>query len=146
MGRQDPRRHHRLHERSRAADGTVTPAVVTEISRAVSEGWTRPIANSRANATAKDIAPKVESVRLNLWQRFCAKVATGFAALGFTGSSLSGYFQTAQEKLAVVHSAFSKIPPEVWFLIVGLVAAVVWYFSTRAAQASAKDYNVGRLN
>lgn len=127
-------------------NGGPTPAINEVVSAALVEGWTRPIADTRATATAKDIAPKVESVRLNLWQRFCAKVAAGGAAVGFTGSSLSSYFDSAQDKLQIVHRAFAKIPPEVWFFIVGIVAALVWYASTRAAQASAKDYNTGRLN
>lgn len=135
-----------MNDRGQPTDGNFTPAVTNEINKAIAEDWSRPIAPARANATAKDIAPKVESVRLNLWQRFCAKVAAGFAAIGLTGSGLSSTFETVQQKMQGVHDLFAKIPPEVWFLIVGGVAALVWYASTRAAQASAKDFNTGRLN
>ncbi len=108
--------------------------------------WTRPISPHRANATPKEIAHKVESVRVSLWGQFIAKIAAGFAAVGVTGSTISGAFQSAQDAFAPIHNLFAKIPPEVWFLLMGFVACSVWYVTNRAAQASTKDYNTGRLS
>lgn len=108
--------------------------------------WSRPIAPERANAKPTDLAPKNEAVRVNLWQKFGAQITAAVAGLGFTGSTISSAFTDVQSKLAPVHEAFAKIPPEIWFAIVGIVAVATWYASTRAASATTKDYNTGRLS
>lgn len=145
-----------MNDRGRSPDGLTTDygfvnpdarAVVTsEISRAVQDRWTRPIAPSRANATEKDIAPNVESVKVSLWGRFTAKIAAGFAAVGLTGSTISSAFQSVQDTFYPVRNFFAHIPPEVWFIVIGIVAGAVWYVTNRAAKAATKDYNTGRLN
>lgn len=127
-------------------NGGPTPAINTAISAALAEGWTRPISERRASATEKDIAPQVEAVKQSLWQRFGAKVAAGIAGLGFTGSSLSSAFETVRDKLEVVHDGFARIPPEIWFLIVGGVALLVWYSANRSTKATVAAYNTGKIN
>jgi peptidoglycan hydrolase-like protein with peptidoglycan-binding domain len=145
-----------MNDRGKSPDGLTndsgftSPAASTvvsnEINGAIAENWSRPIAASRANATAKDIAPKVEAVRQSLWQRFWAKVGAGFAAIGLTGSSLSSTFDSVRDKLETVHGYLAKVPPEIWFVTIGLVAALVWYSASKAASSSVKDFNTGRLN
>jgi lysozyme family protein len=135
-----------MNDRGQKTDGNFTPEVSAELSKALTEGWTRPIAPARANANAKDLSPKVEVVRQTLLQRFWAKISATFAALGFAGSSISSYWHQTVENLQPVHNFLSGIPPEVWFLIVGLVAGVTWYISTRATDAAVKDFNTGRIN
>jgi hypothetical protein len=122
------------------------PVLSREIAKAKKERWSRPIAPARANATPQDLAPKVETVRVSLWGRFSAKVAGGFAAIGLTGSTISSAFQSVQDTFYPVRNFFSKIPPEVWFLLMGVVAALVWYVTNKTAQSATKDYNTGRLN
>lgn len=117
-----------------------------EITQAKADGWTRPIAPSRANATPAEIAPKVETVRVSLWGRFTAKIAAGFAAVGLGGSTVSSAFQSVQDTFYPVRNFFAKIPPEAWFILMGIVACSVWYVTNRAAKAATKDYNTGRLN
>lgn len=117
-----------------------------EIAQVKADGWTRPIAPSRANAQPKDIAPKVEAVRVSLWGQLTAKIAAGFAAVGITGSGISSIFQSVQDTFYPVRNFFSKIPPEVWFGLMGVTALAVWYVTNRAAKAATKDYNTGRLN
>lgn len=133
-------------DRAVDADADLGPTLNNEIAKAKIEGFTRPIAPARANATPKDIAPKVEAVKVSLWGRFSAKVAAGLAALGFTGSSMSDTFGTVRDKLSPVQGAFDAVPGSVWFLLMLLVAGGVWYFTDRAAKAATKDYNTGRLN
>jgi hypothetical protein len=108
-----------MNDRGQPTDGTITPAVTAEINKAIAEKWSRPIAPSRANATAKDIAPKVEAVRQSLWQQFWAKIGAGFAAIGLTGSSLSSAFDGVRDKFESVHGYLAKVPPELWFVIFG---------------------------
>lgn len=145
-----------MNDRGRSPDGLTTDygfvspdarsVVTSELSRAIQEGWSRPIAPDRANATPKDLAPRVETVKISLWGRFSAKIAAGFAALGFGSSSVSNTFSEVRYKLAPVQDFFSSIPTPVWFLLMGIVAVAVWYFTDRAAKAATKDYNTGRLN
>jgi lysozyme len=117
-----------------------------EIALAKSEGWSRPISPTRANATPRDIAPKVEAVKVSLWGRLTAKIGAGIAALGFGGSTVSDTFATVQYKMSPLREFFDSIPASVWFLLMGVVAAAVWYITDRAAKAGTKDYNTGRLN
>lgn len=135
-----------MNDRVNPTDGSFTPAVTAEVNKALTEGWSRPIAPSRANATAKDIAPKVEAVRVSLWQRLWAKIAAGFAAVGFTGSSLSSSFDWVKNQMSGIRGFFAQIPPEFWFLAMGVVALLVWYASSKAAESAVKEYNIGRIN
>lgn len=135
-----------MNDRGQPTDGTFTPAVSIELNKALAENWSRPIAPARANATAKDIAPKVEVVKQTLWQRLSAKIVAGFAAIGLTGSSLSSAFDTVRMKLEPVRMFLKDIPPEVWFVSIGLVAALVWWLSNRGINSAVKDYNTGKIN
>jgi lysozyme len=133
-------------DRGITAPAEMGDALDNALSDAKQDGFKRPIAASRANATPKDIAPHVESVRLTLWQRFGAKVATAAAGLGLTGSSLSSMFQSVKDKMQPLQDALGSIPPSVWMLAALGVAVAVWYFTDRAAKATAKDFNTGKLN
>lgn len=135
-----------MNDRGAATDGTFTPAVSAELNKALSENWSRPIAPSRANATAKDLAPKVEVVKQNLLQRLWAKVLAGFAAIGLTGSSLSSAFETIRYKLEPLRTFLKDVPPEVWFISIGLVSALVWWLANRGINSAVKDYNTGKIN
>jgi hypothetical protein len=116
------------------------------ISQAVSQKFSRPIAESRANAQPTDIAPKVETVRVSLWGKFSSKIIAALGALGFTGSTVPQSFTWAKETFQPVQDAFNTIPGSVWFLAVVLVAVGAWYVTDRAAKAATKDYNTGKLN
>lgn len=135
-----------FNDRGVNAPSEMGPVLSNEIAKAKREGWTRPIAPSRANATPKDIAPKVEAVQASLWGRFSAKVAAGAAALGLTGSTISDTFSSVKTATQPIHDALNAVPGSVWFLLVLLTAGAVWYFTNRAANASTKDYNTGRLS
>lgn len=135
-----------MNDRGQPTDGTFTPAVSAELNKALSENWSRPIAPSRANATAKDIAPKVEVVNQSLWQRFSAKVVAWLAGIGLTGSTLSSTFETVKDKLEPVRNMLGKIPPEAWFISIGIIAGLIWWLSNRGINSAVKDYNTGKIN
>lgn len=122
------------------------PTLNNEIARAKRDGWSRPIAPSRANAKPADVAPKIESVRVSLWSKLYSQIGAAAAALGIGGSTISSVYSSAQGTLSPVHDALSKVDPVVWLSIIGLISLAVWYATNRAAKAATKDYNTGRTN
>lgn len=135
-----------MNDRGQPTDGSFTSAVSAELNKALGENWSRPIAPARANATAKEIAPKVEAVKQTLRQRLVAKISTGLATIGLTGTTLSSAFETVRDKLEPFRAFLKTIPPEVWFLALIAVAALVWWLSNRSIDSAVKDYNTGKIN
>lgn len=116
------------------------------LSAAVAEGWSRPIAPSRANATAQDIAPKVEAVRQSLWQRFVAKVTGAGAGLGVLATGAASQFGSVNEQISPVKEFFTSVPGWAWFAIIAAAALALYLSSNRTALATTSDYNTGKIN
>lgn len=138
-----------LNDRGRSdisVNGGLTPEINKVISDALSEGWTRPIAASRAKATEKDLAPKVESVRQNLWQRFTAKIATIGGGIGALASGASSNLDNANSYLTPIKQFFADTPGWVWFALAALVGALIWSLANKSVKATVTDYNTGKLN
>ena len=112
----------------------------------MADHWTRPISETRANATAADIAPQNVAVQQTLWQRMGAKIA-GFGAAGTAAATgVSNQFGSVDDKISPFKRFFSHVPAEVWFLLIAGIAFLVWYSANKATQATVKDYNTGKLN
>lgn len=130
--------------------GQLTPELKAEIAKASAERlpdgtpWTRPISPTRANATAKDIAPKVASVNANWYQKLIAWVMGLPALVGAGVKALFG--NDPSSYIGQVKDVLASIPTEFWLLgVAGLAAAV--YFAAKVAQdATVKDYNEGKIN
>lgn len=127
-------------------NGGITPAIEEAISEAREEGWTRPISTTRATATAKDIAPKVEAVRQSLWQRLVAKVTGAGAATGAAAMGAASQFGAVNEQLSPVKDFFASVPGWAWFALVATAALALYLSSNRTALATTSDYNTGKIN
>lgn len=135
-----------LNDRHVQAEASVSPVVTDAISAALAEGWTRPISEKRANATAVDIAPKVEAVRQSLWQRLVAKV-TGAGAGGVAVvTGVGSQFGAVNDKLSPIKEFFANIPGWAWFALIAFAALAVWLSANKAAVATVNDYNTGKIN
>jgi lysozyme len=134
------------HDRGVSAKPAIDQTLVDALQDAQQDGWQRPISAARANTRPEDLKHSNDAVRLSLWQRLWAKVAVAAGGLGLGGTTLSDTFTGIKYKLQPVEDMFHSIPGSVWFMLMIIVAGAVWYASTRAAQATAKDYNSGRLN
>lgn len=135
-----------MNDRGKQTDGNVTPAVTDEVSKAINESWTRPIAPARANATAAEVAPKVEAVRQSLWQRLGAKVAAG---LGFGVTAISGTsdnFAALNDKVSPIKQFFISVPGWAWGILIVAIAAGIWYSANKSTKATVQDYNSGKIN
>lgn len=130
--------------------GRITPELKAEIAKAKSEKlpdgspWTRPIATTRANATAKDIAPKVASVNATWYQKLLAYVLGLPAAAGAGLKSLFGDDTTSY--IGKIKEVLSAIPTE--FYLLGIVGLAIGIFAAAkiAQDATVKDYNEGKIN
>ena len=126
----------------------VRPKLLVEIAKAEAENFQRPIGPEREDATAIEIAPKVEPIRETIWSRFLAKlqaIGTGVAAL-FWG--LISWFQD-NETLGPIIELVSIIPNWAWIGLVltamGIISGLIWR-SQRKAEASVLDlHHTGKL-
>lgn len=145
-----------MNDRGKSPDGLMTDAgfataaagaaVTAEVSKAVAEGWTRPIAPARANASAKDIAASVPAVQQTLWQRLAAKVTGWFSAIGLTFTGASGYFDTIRQKVQPIREFVTDIPPVLWFALLGGAALLLYLSANKATNSIVEDKRSGRLN
>jgi peptidoglycan hydrolase-like protein with peptidoglycan-binding domain len=145
-----------MNDRGKSPDGLTTDAgwvsqaaraiVTDEVGRAIDEGWSRPIAPSRANATAKDIAPQVEAVRQSLWQRFIAKLAgTGAGGVALV-TGVGSQFGSVDAQMSPVKQYFANVPGWAWFSLIALAALAVFLSANKSQNATVKDYNTGKIN
>lgn len=135
-----------MNDRGKEPIGKVTAEFRAELSKAVNERWTRPIADRRANATAKDIAPKVASVNQLWYQKLFAYIigAPAFLTAGFKTvfgdqGSPSGYIEA-------IKNFFGMIPPEFYWAAVGGLAIAIFIQAKRAQDATVKAYQRGEIN
>lgn len=135
-----------MNDRGQPTDGAFTPAVTTEIGQAKAEGWTRPIAEARANVSAKDLAPAVPAVQQTLWQRLAAKV-TGWGAMVLAAlKGASDYFDGLREKVQPVMDFFTDVPGWLWLLGIGGAALLLYLSANKATNSIVEDKRSGRLN
>lgn len=132
--------------------GKLTEELKLELSRAKAERlpsgepWSRPIAPARANATAKDIAPKVESVNQTWYAKLWAYVVGIPAAATGLFKSLFGDYNDPSSYIYQVKSFFGAIPVEYYAFVVAGFAGLILYQATKAQNATVKGYNEGKIN
>jgi hypothetical protein len=130
--------------------GRITPELKAELAAAKADRlpdggpWTRPISPTRANATAKDIAPKVASVNATWYTKLLAWVmglpaAAGAGIKALFGDEPGSYLSQAQGFL-------SSVPAEFWLLGLALLALGVFLAAKAAQDATVKAYNEGKIN
>lgn len=125
------------NDRHLAGEGLIDAELLNQVARAKAEGFTRPIAEARKNATAETLAPKLKEVaaskmgeRVGFW-----------ATIGMTLSSIitgAGAFAgDAIEWISKVKDVVGDLPLSVY--VAGMFGiALVMYFVTRKA-GEAKD-------
>lgn len=139
-----------LGDRGVIAAAGISPALSAEIAKAKAENWSRPVAPSRAYATAKDIAPKVEAVKQNAWSRFWSKVlavpSTAGAATWGVVSNIPAANDAASPYIAMGKEYVSSVPGWVWLLVIAAVGFAIWRSTNKSEAATVADYQTGRLN
>ena len=126
--------------------GKLTPELKNEVSAARSENWSRPIAPARANATAKDIAPKVESVNQTWYTKLWAYVmGIPAAAIAFF-KNIFGDYNDPTSYIYQVKSFFGAIPVEYYAVVVAGIAGLILWQATKSQNATVNAYNEGKIN
>lgn len=120
--------------------------VEQNVDLAIGEGWSRPIAPKRANATVEEIGKKNEVVKLTLWQRFTSKVGLWVSGLGLGGSSIAGVYDYVTDQVSSFRGMLKGVPPEVWMIIVIVLVGVIYYTSRKTLKAAEEGYNKGSIN
>jgi GH24 family phage-related lysozyme (muramidase) len=123
----------------------ITPDIDDELLVALATATPRPVAASRANATAKDLAPKVEAVEAAGKSKLAAM---WLAATSFVGGLIKGVFEhleTAKAYVAPVQDFLGDIPSEYYLVGVSLLAFFIWRSAQRAEQSTVQGYNEGRI-
>jgi len=130
--------------------GRITPDLKAELAAAKADKlpdgspWSRPIATTRANATAKDIAPKVASVNATWYTKLLAWIMGAPAAIGAGMKTLFGDDPTSY--IGKIKDTLSAVPTEFWLLGVAALAAGIFLAAKTAQDATVKDYNEGKIN
>ena len=132
--------------------GRLTPELKDEIAVAKIEKlpngqpWSRPIAAARANATAKDIAPKVESVNQTWYTKLWAYVmGIPAAAIAFF-KNIFGDYNDPTSYIYQVKSFFGAIPVEYYAVVVAGIAGLILWQATKSQNATVNAYNEGKIN
>lgn len=132
--------------------GRVTPELKSEIEKAKTEllpsgkPWSRPISPKRANATVKDIEPKVAPLKAAWYQKVLAwilgipsAIAAAFKGLFGDQDHITGYIQPFKD-------VFGAIPSEMYWLAGVAMAVAIFLVAKKAQDATVKAYQEGKIN
>ena len=132
--------------------GQLTKELKDEIARAKLEKlangqpWTRPISPARANATAKDIEPKVASVTPNWYAKLMAFIVGIPSAVTGMVKSFFGDKDPPSAYIAPVKEFFGSIPSEIYWFAVAALAVGIFLAVKKSQDAIVKDYQQGKIN
>lgn len=125
-------------------DGTIDAALMAELDLAEAQGFKRPIAAARAEATEETIAPKVEAVRQNWFSRMGAKILSIPSMIGAAVAGAWDELPDAKSYLEPFKDFVTDMPGWVWFLAVGGVGLYLWHSTRKTGAAVLKDFQEGR--
>lgn len=124
----------------------IDDALRQELDSAEAEGWHRPIAEARKNATASDIQEVVPAVKQNWWQKFIAYIIGIPAAVGAFFKNLFGDDADPTSYFSVAKRFLGDIPGEVWFIGVVAIAGFILYKAITAQNEIVQAYREGKIS
>jgi hypothetical protein len=132
-----------MHDRGMKGAPEITPALKAELDKAVAEGWVRPIAEERKNATTETLAPQIPEIDaakktedMSFWggvMAFLTAVVTGIAK----------FFQDAADMLAPVRDLLYDVPGFVWALGAVGISGALYYQSRRGRKSGVEAFQTG---
>lgn len=121
----------------------VADKLSAELGRAESEGYARPIAPERAQATESIVAEKVPEIVPVRRGKFAAFWAAVVAAFGSVVSKLTDSFQDAMSWFATVKTYLAGVPGWVWFATAAGGLLYFAFLAQRGASGITKSFNDG---
>lgn len=121
----------------------IDDALISELGKAKVEGWTRPIAKARAEATVATVAEKAPEVKSAWKTKILAMVTTIGAAGSGLVSGIADYFDAAKGYVDPVKEFFGDIPPLGWLALAAAIAGVLWYHSQKSETRGVEAYRSG---
>ena len=104
----------------------------------------REIAPARAEATAKDLAPKSETVRRGLRGKIWSAVTALGAGIVAVGQAIVDNVKEAAEYLSPVRDVISEVPGWVWAGGICAVAIAIWRANVGVVNRIVEDYQEGK--
>lgn len=120
--------------------------LMEEIDKAKAEGWTRPMADFRKDATVADLAKKGNvPVKAAAQNKF---VAWGLGIASSIGAFFKGVLDQSSDAvsyLSPVKDFLWGIPSAYWFLTLVALAVGLWLNANKTQMSVKKDFNEGKL-
>lgn len=128
--------------------------LVADLKRALGEGWSRPMAPERTEATDAKIEKEVPAAKDSAWTRFWAKIATWTGVGGGGGIGIADFVSDHSDEAASwwnkVNDLMEKIgvtdvPVWAWILIGGLICGLIWKSASTADTKIKEAYRDGEV-
>jgi hypothetical protein len=126
------------NDRGLAGEPVIDEALKAEIAKAEAEGFARPIAKARSEATetkAAETAPEIVPAARNRLAALWAGI-TSFVLMIF--NAVVDYFKDALEWIAEARSVFTDVPLWLWAAL-GLGIALFFYHNSAKSAALSKE-------
>lgn len=105
----------------------------------------RPIGQARAEATAAEIAPQIESLQQSQKAKWLARLGVGAGGGGMAIDQLSGTFESLRGVIKPIQGVLSAAPPWFWLAAVAIACGVAWYLIDKSQKSTVKLFQDGRL-
>lgn len=131
------------NDRHMSGEPVIDDALLAEMDKAESEGWKRPIAVERSEATEATVAkqaPEIVPVKRSRFAAFWAAITS--AALAVI-NALADYFKDALAWVVGLKEYAADAPAWLWFVIAGAVALVIWFAAKNGAKGIVEAFRKG---
>lgn len=130
------------NERGLGTDPDINKSLLNQIQRAKADGYKRPIAKARADASSTVVAEKVPEAAESKSASTFAKGLT-IASVGGAVVDAAGNVDDAKGFVGKFTEYFPTIPAWGWFVVICLICGYLWYRSHRAVEASKEAFQSG---
>lgn len=126
--------------------GVIDDVLKQELEEAEQEGWKRPIAKERSEATEEVVekkAPEIAPVKQSRFMAFMAAIGTGVTA---AVSAMGDYFKDGLSYIVQAKDYLNLIPGFVWLLGIAGVFIYFWWKSKQGAEGIVDSFRKGERN
>ncbi|MDI1263870.1 MAG: hypothetical protein PS018_11495 [bacterium] len=133
-------------DRGMSGPAEIDDALLNQLDKDLSEGWQRPMKDTRTNATVKDLAPVNDTIKQNWWTRLWAKIV---AIPSVIGAGISGAMDRFPDAKATyvdpVMDFFVDVPGWLWFVVAAGAAVAIWVGTRKSDTTVVESFKTGRL-